>query len=292
MEETSRSSFSSLSSLSAILIAATLLLQLGACVGSAPTTGDSQRQRRLVSTTSPIASAVEISSWAVRLAAAEGALAAELSVPALREIADDLASARDLAFLPMELDLRIGLWLDGVAESHGVEQWAERRLQRGGGPDVRAPVQRRAVVVEQGGGSAERWAMPLATMRITSPYGPRIHPITGERGRVHHGVDYGAATGTEVYASASGEVLLAGWCGRGPGNCVVIEHAQGWRSQYFHLSSWSVRAGQQVRQGAGVGRVGATGSATGPHLHYQVGVDGRSTDPEPLWDKPVGQPAR
>lgn len=133
----------------------------------------------------------------------------------------------------------------------------------------------------------ERWAVPIASPRVTSRFGPRIHPITGERGRMHNGLDYGAPTGTAVLATASGEVLLAGWCGRGPGNCVVIDHGGGWRSHYFHLSRWRVRAGQRVAQGDRIGDVGSTGASTGPHLHFELRREGRPYDPETLLGRPV-----
>ena len=104
---------------------------------------------------------------------------------------------------------------------------------------------------------------------------------------MHRGTDFGAPSGTPVHATASGEVVLAGWCDRGTGNCVVIDHAGGWRSQYFHMSSVSVRAGSTVAQGERIGAVGSTGRSTGPHLHFQVGREGEATDAEPLFGEPV-----
>ncbi|TVR04666.1 MAG: M23 family metallopeptidase [Deltaproteobacteria bacterium] len=158
-------------------------------------------------------------------------------------------------------------------EAHGVE---ERRV--------------RAVTADRGDGAGgERWMNPMERPRVTSRFGPRIHPITGERGRMHNGLDFGAATGTPVLASATGEVLLAGWCGNGPGNCVVIDHGGGWRSHYFHLSRWRVRAGQRVHQGERIGDVGSTGASTGPHLHFEIRRDGRALDPEALLGRAVGR---
>jgi len=132
-----------------------------------------------------------------------------------------------------------------------------------------------------GASTSERWLEPVEQPRITSSFGMRTHPVTGRR-RMHRGVDYGAPVGTRVRATASGRVLMAGWCGNGPGNCVVIEHVNGWRSQYFHLEEVHVSAGTSVAQGAEIGEVGSTGLSTGPHLHFQVGRDGQAVDPVSL----------
>lgn len=140
--------------------------------------------------------------------------------------------------------------------------------------------------------TCELWTVPVAEPRVTSRFGPRRDPITGRAGRMHRGIDYGHPTGTPTYATASGRVLLAGWCDRGTGNCVVIDHGNGWRSQYFHLSRVTVRAGAEVRQGEEVGLIGSTGRSTGPHLHFQVGQNGQAIDPERLFDRPVGDPPR
>lgn len=131
--------------------------------------------------------------------------------------------------------------------------------------------------------TGERWLIPVREPRVTSRFGPRIDPITGAPGRMHRGIDYGHPTGTPVLATASGTVLLAGWCDSGTGNCVVIEHSNGWRSQYFHLSAVHARAGGRVEQGEVIGEIGSTGRSTGPHLHFQIGPPGGALDPEPLF---------
>ncbi len=141
--------------------------------------------------------------------------------------------------------------------------------------------------IEGGDSGQERWLTPLEEPRVTSVFGMRVHPVTHRR-RMHRGIDYGAPTGTPVLATATGEVLMAGWCGRGPGNCVVIEHADGWRSQYFHLDEVHAEAGDTISQGTVLGTVGDTGLATGPHLHFQLGQDGTAVDPALLLGTPVG----
>ena len=135
-------------------------------------------------------------------------------------------------------------------------------------------------------GTDEVWEWPVEDPRITSSFGRRTDPITGES-RMHRGTDFGAPTGTPVYAPASGEVVLAGWCSRGTGNCVVMDHPDGTRSQYFHLSEVSCRAGEHVDQGEEIGEIGSTGRSTGPHLHFQLGRDGEDRDPEEVIGTPV-----
>ena len=133
----------------------------------------------------------------------------------------------------------------------------------------------------------ERWAVPVEEPRITSRYGPRIDPITGQPGRMHRGTDFGHPTGTPVYAPASGRVLMAGWCTAGTGNCVVMEHTGGWRTQYFHLSRVRTRSGTEVAQGERIGDIGSTGRSTGPHLHFQMSRGGVDIDPETAFGTPV-----
>jgi murein DD-endopeptidase MepM/ murein hydrolase activator NlpD len=132
-----------------------------------------------------------------------------------------------------------------------------------------------------GSAAAERacFSAPLDEVAVTSPFGLRQDPIHRDRQRMHRGVDLRGAAGTPVYATASGHALLAGWCDRGTGNCVVIEHEHGWRSQYFHLSEVHIRAGQRVNRGQHIGDIGSTGRSTGPHLHFQLGRDGEAIDP-------------
>lgn len=271
----------------AVVLVGSWLLWSCAVVPDAPEGRPSNPGRTLISVTSPNERAAEGAHWALQLALAEAQLATGASDAQLRRHARWLAEGQSRAAVDPMVALRMELWMDGVAESRGLDVASERRLHRRQVDETPRP-QRRIVRDGETAPVQERWALPVASPRVTSPYGPRIHPITGERGRMHHGIDYGAPTGTAAYASASGRVLLAGWCGAGPGNCVVIEHAGGWRSQYFHLATWDVRAGAQVQQGQRVGGIGATGSATGPHLHYQVGVNGQSVDPDRLWGRPVG----
>jgi murein DD-endopeptidase MepM/ murein hydrolase activator NlpD len=120
---------------------------------------------------------------------------------------------------------------------------------------------------------------PLLFRRISSGFGGRYHPIL-KRWRGHDGVDYAAAAGTPVRATAAGIVTRAGRHG-GYGNLVELRHANGIRTRYGHLSRFAagVRAGARVQQGQTIGYVGSTGLSTGPHLHYEFLVNGRPTNP-------------
>ncbi len=120
-------------------------------------------------------------------------------------------------------------------------------------------------------------ASPLAFSRITSSFAMRLHPILNTW-RAHNGVDYGAPTGTAVHSVGDGVVLGAGWQS-GYGNCVTIEHGQQRSTVYAHLSRIEVRKGQRVEQGQRIGSVGATGWATGPHLHFEFRIGGQFQDP-------------
>jgi murein DD-endopeptidase MepM/ murein hydrolase activator NlpD len=115
--------------------------------------------------------------------------------------------------------------------------------------------------------------------RITSSYGPRVHPILGTT-RLHTGVDFGAAYGTPISAAASGKVIHSGGFG-GYGNTVIIDHGGGMSTLYAHQSEVRVSLGDQVESGATIGLVGSTGLSTGPHLHFEVRILGSPVDPAP-----------
>lgn len=121
--------------------------------------------------------------------------------------------------------------------------------------------------------------MPLSDARLTSGYGMRDHPILRRRAR-HNGVDLAAPRGTPVYATADGLVEMAQYYSS-YGNYVQIEHAGEIETRYAHLSSYTVRPGQQVQMGDLIGYVGSTGRSTGPHLHYEVRVGGDPVNPIP-----------
>ena len=121
--------------------------------------------------------------------------------------------------------------------------------------------------------------LPLSGMRLTSDFGMRWHPILG-RMQAHEGVDLGAPMGSPVYATADGVVEKAEWFG-GYGLCVQLGHGGNLETRYGHMSRLNVAYGQLVHKGDIIGFVGATGRATGPHLHYEVRVNGVAVNPLP-----------
>lgn len=168
--------------------------------------------------------------------------------------------------------------LDELIAQQEAERWA--REQAGNNNDGSASGNSGG---NENGGSAVvgsgswSWPCPGCTY-ITSRAGNRWHPIF-EEWRYHSGIDIGAGYGSAVVASDSGTVILAEVNG-GYGNCVMIDHGNGYYTLYGHLSSYAVSAGQAVSKGQTVGYVGDTGWATGPHLHFEIRYGGSCLDPE------------
>ena len=117
-----------------------------------------------------------------------------------------------------------------------------------------------------------------ASQRVSSPYGYRIHPIKKVR-RFHAGIDISAAYGTDILAANSGTVIVAGYNTGGYGNYVVISHGGGYSTLYAHASSLCVSRGQHVERGQVIAKCGSTGMSTGPHIHYEVQLNGKTVDP-------------
>ena len=118
---------------------------------------------------------------------------------------------------------------------------------------------------------------PLDGAHITSGFGLRLHPILGFT-KMHTGIDFGAPSGTPVFAAGDGVVKEARWAG-GYGRWLEIQHNSQWATGYGHLSGWAVREGERVHQGQVVAYVGSTGRSTGPHLHYEVILGGQKINP-------------
>ena len=123
---------------------------------------------------------------------------------------------------------------------------------------------------------------PINGARLSSPFGMRKHPIDGFN-KMHRGTDFAAPMGTPIMASGDGVVKKAGWCGGG-GNCIVIKHNSTYQTVYAHMSKFakSIRNGIRVKQGQVIGYVGSTGKSTGPHLHYEVIVNGEKINSQKL----------
>lgn len=117
----------------------------------------------------------------------------------------------------------------------------------------------------------------LGRPRITSPYGERIHPVTGRRS-VHRGIDFAATIGTTVFSPASGTVAAV-WTDATCGNGLRITHSDGYETVYCHLSQSLVKQGEHVDAGCSVAKTGNSGRTTGPHLHYGIKYNGQYIDP-------------
>ena len=123
---------------------------------------------------------------------------------------------------------------------------------------------------------------PINGARLSSPFGMRKHPIDGFN-KMHRGTDFAAPMGTPIMASGDGVVKKAGWCGGG-GNCVKIKHNSTYQTIYAHMSKFArgIKTGVRVKQGQTIGYVGSTGKSTGPHLHYEVIVNGKKVNSQKL----------
>lgn len=165
--------------------------------------------------------------------------------------------------------LRHGRLLSAEFQNNGTTHqvvWFQEPGQKGGYYDYTGQSLKRVFL-----------ASPLAFSRVSSGYGMRFHPISGNR-RPHLGIDYAAPTGTPVRTVGDGVVQFAGRQG-GYGNVVYVQHRQQKVTVYAHLSRIHVRKGQRVDQGDLIGAVGSTGASTGPHLHFEFREAGRHIDP-------------
>ena len=123
---------------------------------------------------------------------------------------------------------------------------------------------------------------PINGARLSSSFGMRKHPIDGFN-KMHKGTDFAAPMGTPIMASGNGKIQKAGWCGGG-GNCIVIKHNSTYQTVYAHMSKFAkgIRSGVRVKQGQTIGYVGSTGKSTGPHLHYEVIINGKKVNSQKL----------
>jgi len=134
------------------------------------------------------------------------------------------------------------------------------------------------------GKSVEKALMktPINGARLSSSFGNRKHPILGYT-KLHAGTDFAAPSGTPIMASGSGTITRAKWCGGG-GNCIKIKHNSTYETIYAHMQKFAkgMKVGRKVRQGQIIGYVGSTGMSTGPHLHYEVIVNGKKVNSQKL----------
>lgn len=122
------------------------------------------------------------------------------------------------------------------------------------------------------------WRTPVSGYTLTSPFGMRVHPVTGVN-KMHNGIDMACAQGTPIYATRAGTVTTASYQAGGAGYYVSINHLDGFSSIYMHMTHYVVSAGQSVSQGQLIGYVGSTGISTGPHLHFGISYAGSYVNP-------------
>ncbi|MEO9170224.1 MAG: peptidoglycan DD-metalloendopeptidase family protein [Candidatus Baltobacteraceae bacterium] len=160
--------------------------------------------------------------------------------------------------------------LEALIRERQAQLEAEREARRRAAGIAGNPLPR------EGGPGSFSWPV---SGTITSPFGWRSNPFGGAPD-FHPGLDIAAPSGTTVTAAASGTVILAQWYG-GYGNFIMIDHGGSVSSGYGHLSAMYVSVGQQVQRGQAIGAVGSTGHSTGPHLHFEVRINGKPVDPAP-----------
>lgn len=134
---------------------------------------------------------------------------------------------------------------------------------------------------QEGDGPAyydDQWLSPLATYRLTSVFGMRFHPVL-QRNRMHNGIDMAAPADTPIYAARGGLVITAAYQKDGAGNYVQIDHGDGFRTIYMHMTRYIVQVGEYVAPGQVIGYVGSTGLSTGNHLHFGISLDGAYVNP-------------
>lgn len=195
------------------------------------------------------------------------------------ELADRL-EAKQLLLKQLESDL--GAYQKAFEQAEAAEAKAQKELQK----ELAALAAKEAAEAKKKnqtytpakytGSGKFTWPCP-ASSRITSYYGYRIHPVYKTK-KFHSGIDIGAGYGSAIVAAESGTVVSSGNKG-GYGKCVVISHGSGLTTLYGHCSSLLVKAGDKVSKGQTIAKVGSTGVSTGNHLHFEVRVNGSTTDP-------------
>ncbi len=185
-------------------------------------------------------------------------------------------SAGNLAF-PFDLGpgfrltVPFGIRAPGNAGDHPY-RWVVTR----GGADIAQPSPERNIRVRVIDTAGPCQARPVVG-NVTSPYGYRVHPISG-RWLLHTGIDFGARSGTHIHACRGGTVVRANWYG-GYGNTIIVDHGGGMQTLYAHQTRFAVGTGTRVTAGQHIGYVGSTGNSTGAHLHFEVYIHGRTVDP-------------
>ncbi|MDR1157725.1 MAG: peptidoglycan DD-metalloendopeptidase family protein [Oscillospiraceae bacterium] len=189
----------------------------------------------------------------------------------------ELASqSREQVQMLQELEKEETEYRKAIQEKEDAEKALQRQIS-----SLMAELARKNTVYVGG-----EYTWPLPGYTAGSPYGLRYHPIL-KRNRLHTGQDIPAPTGTKILAANGGEIIKADY-NSGYGNCVVIDHGGGQATLYGHMSRIGVSVGQKVKKGAVIGYVGSTGLSTGPHLHFEIIINGTQVNPMNYFTKVSG----
>ncbi|MDI3316744.1 MAG: peptidoglycan DD-metalloendopeptidase family protein [Bacillota bacterium] len=206
-----------------------------------------------------------------------------------RQVAQIAALTRQVAAAKQSLDQKTSQQAQVTQEyqQSANELRAELDAQERASQAVQGELQRLQRKYEEAlrlaGSGILQW--PLSSFTVTSPFGSRYHPIL-QQWRMHTGMDLAAPYGTPIHAAAAGVVFYAGWMS-GYGNTVILIHGNGISTLYGHMSSIEVSVNQRVSAWQEIGRVGSTGLSTGPHLHFEVRVNGTPVNPEGYVGRPI-----
>jgi len=208
-----------------------------------------------------------------RLAALDAERAAQETALVQEELAEELLlleqKQRDQLSLKLAAEGRIARW-EAELSAYAAEDAGIQRL-------IEQSAESAVDIITEREASTLGFQWPVVG-RVSSPYGYRIHPVYGTR-KLHTGTDVAAPHGTPIAATSGGSVIFAGGRG-GYGNTVIIDHGGGVTSLYAHMTTFRVSVGQAVERGAIIGQVGSTGTATGPHLHFEIRLSGNHTNPQ------------
>lgn len=205
----------------------------------------------------------------------------EVDLASVKQLYSVMADKKaDLESKEKEKEVFIASINQKIEETEDISEEAEAALMEFGKKYSKLLEQKKQLKTYYTGG---KLGMPLKReYRLSSPFGYRTHPVTGQKNKLHTGMDMAVPEGTPVYAAESGTVIVAqSWSGYG--NCIIINHGGGLWTLYGHLKPGGilVEKGETVKRGEKIGLVGMTGTATGYHLHFEVRKDGTPVNPAP-----------
>ncbi|MCG2621037.1 M23 family metallopeptidase [Arthrobacter sp. I2-34] len=231
-----------------------------------PHTGQPGRRRAAEPVRSPFAAAVHGLGHKAALVAAVSGMALTVVLPTTAGAAGGSGAAAPSTAVTAAAQAKVDYQRSGLTSGFDPDTKLEQ-LMVASGAEVEAT------------SSKGTLSQPMDAMKMTSPFGMRINPVTGAAGEMHTGQDYGVPCGTPVHAAAGGTIKSAGWVDM-YGNRVVIDHGNGLETTYNHLTSIGTHQGAKVSRGDLIAESGTTGNSTGCHLHFEVVVGGKMVDPK------------